>query len=287
MTTKMSMAGMPMQMPAQTTKICRPKGKAWDEPPTSKMAEERCKMTDYQLSNNKATWKVTCNDGMSGAGELTYQSDSFAGTMNISSPEITMKMDMSGRRVGDCDATETVKMAERTRKSLDEVNRTAPGDPMAKMCADGAAKFQYMAFVGPSAVCKDKEQMAALCKRLYEEANYETLVKASSPENDAMGQVTAACGTSAQALRDSLCKQATESGSYDFLSRNCAITEDSKTTLCPRALKSEALDFLVKHCNKDAKAYAAQHCAGRKFTAIPQEKVRTFCVNYAGTLLGP
>ena len=56
-TSQMAMAGMPMQMPAQTQKVCS--AKTWTKPPPG--GDKSCVSSDYKMVGNKATWKIQCS----------------------------------------------------------------------------------------------------------------------------------------------------------------------------------------------------------------------------------
>jgi hypothetical protein len=59
------------------------------------------------MSGGKATWKVKCtNPPMTGEGEVTRNgSDAWTGSIRFTSSDGVMTLKMSGRRVGDCDAS--------------------------------------------------------------------------------------------------------------------------------------------------------------------------------------
>ena len=61
------MAGMPMQMPAQTLKVCS--AKTWTKPPPG---GDILRCFGLQMVGNKATWKIQCSGQMpmQGTGEL-------------------------------------------------------------------------------------------------------------------------------------------------------------------------------------------------------------------------
>ena len=69
------MAGMPMQMPAQTMKACT--AKTWTKPPPG--GDKSCVASDYKLVGNKATWTMRCSGQMpmQGAGEITFEGTDF------------------------------------------------------------------------------------------------------------------------------------------------------------------------------------------------------------------
>jgi hypothetical protein len=108
-TTKMEMPGKSgTAMPQQTVKHCMTQKDIEDPRRTTPSAGERdsrCKMTDYKLQGNTASWKMTC-DGMDGAGTVTYSGDSYSGNQTMAMKRgkevMHMKMAYAGKRVGDC-----------------------------------------------------------------------------------------------------------------------------------------------------------------------------------------
>lgn len=66
-----------------------------------------CRMSDYKVDGKVVTWTVTCEkQQMKGHGKITYDVDSYEGLVNLRSPDFEMTQEMTGRRTGDCDATE-------------------------------------------------------------------------------------------------------------------------------------------------------------------------------------
>ena len=111
-TTKMEMTGKSdVAMPQQTVRHCLTKSDVEDPRRTTPGAADqgsRCKMTDYKLQGNTATWNMACEGegAMTGTGTVTYSGDSYSGnqtmTMKHGGQAMNMKMNYSGRRVGDC-----------------------------------------------------------------------------------------------------------------------------------------------------------------------------------------
>jgi len=107
-TMKMEMPGMPMQMPAQTSRTCVVKG-ANDESFVPKRQGE-CKTVDSKRTGSKYTFKMVCDgkNKMTIVGEMTYSADKYdgkhkmSGTMDGTPMEVTQIF--SGKRVGDCAA---------------------------------------------------------------------------------------------------------------------------------------------------------------------------------------
>ena len=102
MTTKMDMPGM--AMPAMTATVCLPKGGAYK--PGKVPHQKNCEMSDLKVSGNKTSWKMHCSgrDAMDGSGEVTRTANSMKGMMKLSSKDVQMTQDISGKRVGTCQA---------------------------------------------------------------------------------------------------------------------------------------------------------------------------------------
>ena len=104
-------------------------------------------------------------------------------------------------------------------------------------------------------MCKKPEHKEAFCRAAVTQKAYVAYFREGG---DALSEVAAFCGTSVEFMRKDLCK---------------------------KAIAADDLEFLVNHCEDDAKPLAEKLCAGRKFTAIPDQKTREFCIQYAGKLL--
>lgn len=116
-TAKMEMEGMPFAMPAQTTKICMPKG-GQSDPSVTQGKDSHCKMTDVKHSGNTVKFKGSCVDKgetMNIDGESSHDANSFKSNVKMtgksSGETVNMKMASSGKRVGSsCDADAMKKM---------------------------------------------------------------------------------------------------------------------------------------------------------------------------------
>lgn len=110
-TMQMEMAGSPVQMPPMKTTQCVTPEDAKD--PTRSLPNgpagrgnqrSDCKMADYKMSGNTATWKMVCTSpqAMTSTAEMTFTDDSYNGTMKMDSPQGAMTMKIAGKRLGDC-----------------------------------------------------------------------------------------------------------------------------------------------------------------------------------------
>ena len=101
-TSQMAMAGMPSQMPAQTTKVCT--AKKWAKPPPG--GDKSCVASDYKMVGNKATWTMQCSGQMpmQGTGEINFEgSDAYTGAIKATAQGMNMTIKLSGKKVGTCD----------------------------------------------------------------------------------------------------------------------------------------------------------------------------------------
>ena len=96
--TKINMPGM--NMPAQSTQVCS--AKQWTKPPGGERAG--CTTSNFARNGNTATWDVVCTgqQSMRGHGEVTQMGDTFKGSINFSGDGFSMKIDLDGKKVGDC-----------------------------------------------------------------------------------------------------------------------------------------------------------------------------------------
>lgn len=103
-TTKMSMEGMPMQMPSQTMKVCSTK--EMTRPPTNPNDQMKCQETNYKKTGSKVTWESVCKGppAMTGVGEINFEgTDSYTGSIKYSGDEGGMTIEHSGKKLGSCD----------------------------------------------------------------------------------------------------------------------------------------------------------------------------------------
>ena len=104
-TSQMSIEGMPVKLPDNMVKVCSPK--EWTEPPGAADQRMRCTNSDFHQEGAKSTWKTTCAGPptMTGEGEITRQSDTaWSGTIKFTGGEAAMTLNLSGKRLGDCEA---------------------------------------------------------------------------------------------------------------------------------------------------------------------------------------
>ncbi len=247
-------------MPGQTTKVCMPKA-AWEQPPKPGK-DDKCTLTDVKRTGSRMTWKVKCDDGTTGDGDMTSSGDSYSGTMNMRTQGQEMHMKMKGRKVGgDCDAGEMKRKVAEVQKQVKE-SQAEQARAMEKMCLDSVEQMHLARFLpvapGQPPPCAEK---STFCDRLETREGLRKFKNAPNPPG-------------ARAQAEKLCKKDLAS----IEAKLCATTaKDYQKT---KKLEGEALEYLFAFCPDDAKAIAKSECAGRKFTSMPQSQ-REFCTKFA------
>lgn len=111
-TMQMEMPNMPVKMPEMKSTQCVTPEQAKDpagtlpKGPDGPGPKQDCKVSDYKVSGNKATWKMVCTtpQAITSIGEMTFTDDTYVGSMKTSMPQGEMLMKVAGTRLGECTA---------------------------------------------------------------------------------------------------------------------------------------------------------------------------------------
>lgn len=254
-TVEMQMAGF--SMPAQTSKVCVPQ-KGMTEPPGAGR-DDKCKVTEVRNDGRKMSWSMVCEkEKITGTGEIVQRADGYDGRMTMKSPDGDMVMKLSGKKLGGaCDAAET-------KRKVAEIQAEGAAQ-LARGCRDMAAQGLLSAFTGPSAMCKDPADRAALCRQV---ATREGVSAASAQPAAATQDLGSLCGKDLATMKAEACADA---GRHEA-ERRCTDGSD------------KLLAFLGQSCPAQTQVVAQRECAGRTYTDLTS-CYRSFCVSYAGNLL--
>jgi hypothetical protein len=256
-TSKMSMEGMPMEMPATTQKVCT--AKTWSEPPGGN-ADKSCETLEFKNSATTTTWKVRCAGppAMTGEGEITRSGpDAYKGTMKLSSPDGAMTMKLSGRRVGDCDRGESNREIAQLRGKIEAQAAAAQGQAaaaQATMCKGAVDAMDLRTMKAYASVCAGTPLKDQFCARLSTQEGFQLVCDRPADSGNSLADAASYCGKNADAL---------------------------KKPICEEALKTPSFELLGKCCPVQARELALQECAGRKYTALAGSKYQSFCLSYA------
>ncbi len=257
---EMQMTGF--SMPAQKQKVCLPK-KGVEEPPASR-DDQKCKVKDVKRTGERMTWKMECQDGTSGEGDITWGKEAYEGAMTMRTQGQEMRMKMKGKKVGgDCDANELKrKVAGMQKQAADAQDQNAKS--VAEQCAASADKMELRMFVpyqkGMQVYCTDSTRF---CANLETRKGLLAFRGYSDPQNDPRKQAEKLCKKDLAAVEKKHCSEA-------------AKAQEKKT----RFDDPETLEFVFAFCPDLAQSLAKRECKGRSYTSLPKAQ-RDFCTRWA------
>jgi hypothetical protein len=272
--TQMNIPGMPAGMGGMTQQVCQDRDPRKQGPQGQDM--EKCKVTDVKESGTRLTISMTCPQGRA-VIERTFNTarTEYKGTMKMTTRDGDMIMNMSGRKIGACDAQQARRQQEASVAALTAQGERAQADAMATIkqsqdhqiqeCA-GAVETMNMGRFGIFSQCK---QQPELCKAMS--------------RDEGGKRVAAACN----AHQAEFCRRyQTQEGFLkargdERAAQMCGLSAQKvKASLCPGAAQSESLAFLARFCPAEAKPLAQKHCAGRNYTSAQGGKYASFCQTY-------
>ena len=241
----MSVQSDGMKMPAMNQQVCTPKGRREER----LQMDRNCKLVESKQVGSKFIFKMVCTEGKdsyTGAGEMEdLGKDAYKGFMTASGTrggeKFDMRMDMAGRRVGNCTWEDPAKRVAALEKQQKEM--------MAKECDQAVAELSPGLVFGspglpPEAVpCRDRQ--AEFCtsagnvvKGMRDRASWDAA-------HDKYGRATLdaatrACKLDLAGVRTPLCKDAQDQQDWNWFGANCP----------------------------EAAALRKQHCAGRTYSSV-------------------
>lgn len=258
MTTRMEMAGM--QMPASSHQVCTKKGEQRAE---DLQQDKNCKVTEQKVVGNKMTWKIVCTgkDAMSGTGEMTRTADSMDGRMRMKDKDgDEMTVIYTGKRAGGCNARthQDPKMAAAQKQMA---TMQAQGDAqIAQMCRESIDKFSTTAFEMQGSPCAGRK------------GEYCAHVK----------KTTQAMTTPA-GYRKAMQIEGLRNGGWEQAGKYCSVqTAPALTAACKSGVSGRDWPFVADHCPAETQKLAAEHCAGREYTAAMSSEYKAICAKQAG-----
>jgi hypothetical protein len=271
---QMNMPGMPAGMGAMSHRVCQ------DRDPAKQSAQgqnmDKCRVIERKQSGNTLTMTMACPDGTA-VLEQTYNAarTEYKGSMRMGD----MVMNMSGRKVGNCDAQQArgEQNAQQAQMKADIDRAHAQVAAEAKRSQEEAIRSCTQAVetmdVGQLGIWGRCHEQGDLCKS-YASAGMDPGGKAQKTCNTSRAQLCAKFQTpdGFVRVRDS-----------ESTAKVCGVSAEAvKTSLCPKAGPTA---FLGRYCPVEAKPLAQQHCVGRDFTAMrtggaPKDKYFDFCSAY-------
>ena len=278
-TTQMNMPGMPPGMGGNTSQQCYEKDMRKNVT-KSKNAQE-CTVTDYKESGNKLTITMSCKNNRSAVMEYVFNSGrtEYKGTMRMKDGGRDMVMNMSGRKIGTCDA----QQAKSEREGQIAAMKAQASSAQAQ--ADQAKKQGSDAQIAECSKAVDTMDMGKLGMygRCYRKSD-DTCNSMMNSYGKMYPEVQSACTAKAAEFckhyqtQDGFAK----AGGNPKAAEMCGLSADKvKASLCPGAAKTESLDFVGRYCPNEAKPLAKKYCTGRDYTSRDGGKYAALCSSYA------
>ncbi len=252
-TTKMSMPGMPMAIPAQTNRVCVGKDRGDDR---FVPKQDDCQLLDNRRAGNKYTFRMDCagKEPSTVDGEITFGGNAYDGKMHMTMKKSkdTMDMSFSGKRVADC--TDTSKQQVASAKAQAEKG-------LADSCRGGIDRLQWQLFFGDkSAVCAAQQKdfcarAAKVAQDMREPAGYRTGKQITMDLATSFSK----CGQDLAGVTDAACKRAVATRNWGFVGGG--------------------------DCDADVRAQATLHCAGGLGTS-PDPQFYALCSRNAAISRG-
>ena len=104
-TTKIGLPGMDAMTPMKSQQCVTAANIKDPESTMPKMDSNDCKMTNFKLSGDRATYTLKCTQPteVTGNGEIKYAgSDSYTGTLTLDGGGMVIALSYDAKRIGDC-----------------------------------------------------------------------------------------------------------------------------------------------------------------------------------------
>jgi hypothetical protein len=219
-----------------------------------------CTFTDFKRSGPRVTFRLACQDGVTGEADLLWTADTYSGTTIMRGKGMENRIKLAGKKVGgDCDANQ--KEREEQAQAEGGGAEGLEAQDRRRRCAEAVEGGDPIPFLPaePGAVpeCKDATPFCAA----LETRRGLTQLRAAGLE-DGPQQAGKLCKKDVAAIEQRLCAA-------------LAREPEKKVTA-----DEEASEFLFASCPDLAKGMAKRACAGRSFTGMPLAR-REFCTRWA------
>lgn len=258
MTTRMEMEGM--QMPAMSQQVCMKKGETRAEDLSQ---DKNCKVTEQRRSGNKVSWKVVCSgpDAMTGSGEMTRNRDTLDGRMLMKSKDGEMKVVYTGKLTGTCNAQTHEDPQQAAMKKQMAAMQAQSNAQVAQACDESIQKFGTTLFEMQGSPCAPRK------------GEYCAHVKKTS-----QSMATPA------GYRKAMQIEGLRNGGWEHAGKYCGVqTAPVMAAACNSGVGGRDWGFVADHCPAETKKLAAEHCAGRDYTAAMSSEYKPICAKQAAS----
>ena len=274
----MNIPGMPAGM-MKPQRVCQ--GDNPERAATQDPSKKDCKVTSSRKTAAGTNVTMSCPDGSTVTIDQQYNAarTEFKSTMSSKGGrDGDITMNMTGRKVGACDAQQAAKERENQQAAIQAQVAAAQAqgaaaskqyaDGQIKACGEALDKMQWQSFHVYGQCYKKTD---ASCKKNMDTSNK------MGPEiwKSCTARVAEYCKR--YQTQEGFLKTAADESAAQM----CGVTTAAiKAEQCPRAAKGGSLAFLGAYCPVEAKPIAQEHCVGRDYTSKMGGKYNQFCQNY-------
>ena len=278
--TTMSMEASGMSMPARTTEMCAPVGKA-EEAMARPEGDSNCSFYDMQRAGSKFTAKIRCTGDtpMEGSMEVVSEGNTMRGTTRMKASGMDMTMKYESTRLGTaCEAldySDYKPPVAALPEAMDSCKQ------MGDLFATGKIELTQAInqFAGPNAPCAKHAAMKNYCAAVQTPAGFGSL---SRQERD-MAEMQVEDRKAAYVI------PLTTSMRACGLGTDKAATDRLRGRLLGVAETDGNWDFLVLEGDESTYAKltetAKRECSGRSYTTASNGRYSGLCSRYAAGLI--
>jgi len=275
-----SMESAGMSMPARTTEVCAPIGKA-EEAMARTDSNSNCTVYDTQRAGNKFSAKMRCTGEtpMEGSMEMVTEGNTMRGTtkMKMQGMEMTMKHDST--KLGT--ACEALDYSDYKPPVVAAPQAVDTCKMMSDQLASGKLELSQAinVYVGADAQCGKHASMKNYCSAVQTPKGFSSLKQQES----AMSSMQGGDKTSPYAipLTSSLraCGLGTDKAAIDSLKKRLLVVAETNGDWDFLVLEGDDATFAM------LTATAKRECSGRSYTSASSSKYTGLCSRYAAGLI--
>jgi hypothetical protein len=278
--TTVSMQSAGMSMPARTTEICAPVGKA-EESMARPDNNSNCSVYDTQRAGNKFSAKIRCTGEtpMEGSMEMVTEGNTMRGTTNMKMSGMDMTMKYESTRLGT--SCEAVDYSDYKPPVVAAPQAIDSCKMMSDQLASGKMELSQAVniYVGPDSQCGKHASMKNYCSAVQTPNGFGSL---SRQERD-MAKMNVEDKTSPFAipLTSSLraCGLGTDKAAVDSLRKRLLVVAETNGDWDFLVLEGDDSTFAM------LTATAKKECSGRSYTNASSGKYSGLCSRYAAGLI--
>jgi hypothetical protein len=285
-TVSMQMAGM--SMPARTTEICAPVGKANEA--LTRPEDSSCSVYDVKTSGNSysARMKCTGSDAMEGSIQTVSEGNTMHGTTTMKGKDGEMTMKFDSTRLGACEAIDYSDYKPPVAKALPPQPARDPDASCKQMAAEFGKPGNELSqvalhYAGPDASCAKSPTRKAYCAAAQTPGGFFSLERGERSMAAALAQAT---GPERQSP---VYVPLTASLQTCGLASTPAAINTLQQKLLGEAEVAGAWEFLIIDGSEaqfaSLVALAKRECSGRSYTNAANARYLRFCGSYGAALV--